>query len=170
MNYYFSTSDLILTCTNCRRTIVSDSINVHIAKFSFDSMWDGFSKTATFTNSKTGTSINMTLSVTDECVIPWESLVADKEGGNLIVCIQGVKDDKKMYTYMNKAFPLIITLSDESNGTNPIPPTQSVYDQIMAILVTLNISTEPISDLETTNDNKLATIGQIKAYVNSKLI
>ena len=184
MNYYFNVSDQILTCTNTRRTIISDSVNVHIAKFKFDSMWDGFGKTATFTNSKTGIAINMVMGTTlTECTIPWESLVADKEGGYLIVCVQGVKDDKKMYTRMDMSFPLLILLSDETNGTNPQPPTQSVYDQIMDLIEGVGtnyiagdnisiandtISSNQINDLLTTSLVKTWSIDKLKAMFQPK--
>lgn len=46
---------------------------------------EGVGKTATFTNSKTGVSVNKVIDL-DQCTIPWEVLEATQEGGNLEVC------------------------------------------------------------------------------------
>jgi hypothetical protein len=174
MNYYFNVSDQILTCTNTRRTIISDSVNVHIAKFKFDSMWDGFGKTATFTNSKTGISVNKVIDL-DQCVIPYEVLVATQEGGNLVVCVTGVKDDVTFPTKMDMNYPLVIGLSSPHSGVPAQPPTQNVYDQIMTILGSYGtIAIEDalvgsISDLTTEFDDKIPNVGQIKEYINNRL-
>ncbi len=130
MKYYFNVSDLILTCTNTRRTIVSDSVNLHIAKFKFDSMWDSVGKTATFTNSKTGISRNQVIDL-DQCTIPWEVLEATQDGGYLLVCVTGVSGDVSFPTKMDMAYPLAILLKTNDDGVPAQPPTPNVYDQIM---------------------------------------
>jgi len=130
MTYNFSISNLILTCTNTRRTIVANSVDLHIAKFSFDSIWTGVGKTATFTNSKTGVSVNKVIDL-DQCIIPWETLQSTKDGGNLIVCVTGVDGTTIFPTKMDDNFPLIIEMSSPTNGLPPQDPTPSVYDQIM---------------------------------------
>ena len=174
MNYYFNISDLVTTCTNCKRTIVSDSVNLHIAKFKFDSMWDGFGKTATFTNSKTGVSKNQVLTL-DQCIIPWEVLQATQDGGYLLVCVTGVKDDVSFPTTMDMNYPLVIELKSPNSGVPSQPPTQNVYDQIMTIVGSYGtVATEDklvgsISDLTTEFDDKIPNVGQIKEYINSRL-
>ena len=79
MTYYFIVNNLYLSCTNQRKTIVSDSVNYHTAHFTLDSSWDGFNKTATFTNTKTNESVMVALDVDDNCIIPFEPLESDRK-------------------------------------------------------------------------------------------
>lgn len=171
MTYYFGISNLYLSCTNQRKTIISDSVQFHKASFIFDIAWEDYGKTATFTNSKSGTSKNVPLTFPYTCDIPWEVLTTD---GYLIVCVNGVNGDSEMVTLMPN--PILIELSNKSVGTSPTDPTPSVYDQIMTSLGELgtasikDMTTVAISDLDDTHDNEIATVGQIKAYINSKLV
>lgn len=129
MTYYFSVLNLELSCTNSKKSIISDSVEFHTAHFTFDSQWDGYGITVFFTNSKTGVSISMVLDINNECLIPYEALVPDASEDYLIVGAFGVNGTSKMYTHMNN--PLLIIDSNKADSVVPIDPTPSVYDQIM---------------------------------------
>jgi len=133
MNYNFNVVDLYLSCTNSRKTIISDSVEVHSAVFTFSSEWDGYNKTATFTNTKTGVSASSVL-VLDEttCLIPWEPLLAIADGGYLEVCLQGINGNSRKYTRM--ANGLIIQKSSQYCGTTQPDPSPTVYEQILTLL------------------------------------
>ena len=136
MIYTFSVINGYLNCTNARKTIISDMVNVHVAKFTLDSSWLGYDKTATFENTKTNVKKDIVLGTeTLECLIPWESLVAESEGGYLVVGLTGYKDGKILRTKMFN--PLLIEKSDIDDGDNPLPPTPDVYEQIMDLIASL---------------------------------
>jgi len=132
MTYYFNVLNLYLSCTNSRKTIISDSINHHVAHFTFDSKWSGYNKTVTFTNVKTGVSVGgLPLDVDNNCVIPFEPLVVNGEDNYLDVCVKGNLDTETFYTCME--LYLLIEKSGKTDYSTPLPPTQSVYDQIIQI-------------------------------------
>lgn len=131
MTYYFIVNSLYLSSTNSRKTIVSDSVNYHTAHFTLDSSWDGYNKTATFTNTKTKQSVMVALDVDNNCIIPFEPLVVVGENNYLNVCLKGNLDTSTFYTYMENK--LIILESGKTDASTPLPPTQDVYDQILQI-------------------------------------
>lgn len=128
MTYYFIVNNLYLSCTNARKTIVSDSVNYHTAHFTFDTYWDGYNKTATFTNTKTNVSRMVALDVEDNCVIPFEPL---EDIGYLDVCVKANLDTTTFYTYMENQ--ILILESGKTDASTPAPPTQDVYDQVLQI-------------------------------------
>ena len=128
MTYYFSVLNGYLECTNSRKIVISDSVNYHTAHFTIDSSLDGYSKSATFTNTKTGVSKLQPLDGDNNCVIPFEPLVGD---GYLDVCIKATLNTSIPYTAM--LLPLTIIQSDKTDTSTPTPPTQDVYDQILEI-------------------------------------
>ena len=128
MTYYFIVNNLYLSCTNQRKTIVSDSVNYHTAHFTLDSSWDGFNKTATFTNLKTKESVMVALDVDDNCIIPFEPL---ESIGELDVCLKGNLNTTTFYTYMDVKIQILD--SGKTDASTPLPPTQDVYDQVLQI-------------------------------------
>lgn len=127
MTYYFSVSNLYLTCLNSRKTIIADSREFHTARFIFDDEWLNMAKSVTFNNSKTGVSVLISaLDVNDGCNIPYEALAGE---GYLEVCVQGIDGTTSVFTRM--VSPLLIEPSNKVNGSTPLPPTASVYEQIM---------------------------------------
>lgn len=133
MTYYFSVVNGYLECTNSRKTIISDYVNFHTAHFTLDSSWNGYSKTATFINQKSGVSTNIVLGVESvDCIIPWESLEANVDGGYFIVGLSGYKDSSVIRTKMMN--PMLIEKSDVNNGNDPISPTPDEYEQIMDLI------------------------------------
>ena len=128
MTYYFIVNNLYLSCTNQRKTIVSDSVNYHTAHFTLDSSWDRFNKTATFTNTKTNESVMVALDVDDNCIIPFEPL---ESIGELDVCLKGNLNTTTFYTYMDVKIQILD--SGKTDASTPLPPTQDVYDQVLQI-------------------------------------
>ena len=157
MIYTFNVLSGYLNCTNARKTIISDMVNVHVAKFTLDSSWLGYDKTATFENTKTNVKKDIVLGTeTLECLIPWESLVAESEGGYLVVSLTGYKDGKILRTKMFN--PLLIEKSDIDDGDNPLPPTPDVYEQIMDLIASLGGAyTLPIASSTTLGGIKVGT-------------
>lgn len=136
MTYSFSVVNGYLSCSNSRKTIISDMVNIHVATFTLDSSWVGYDKTATFLNTKTNVKKDIVLGTeTLSCLIPWETLVAESEGGYLVVGLSGYKDGKILRTKMLN--PLLIEKSDIDNGDNPLSPTPDVYEQIMDLIASL---------------------------------
>lgn len=126
MTYYFSVLNLYLSCTNSKKEIVSDSINYHKAHFTLDSKWNGYVKTATFTNNRTNVSVMKPLDENNDCIIPFEVL---EDYGTLDVCLKGNLDTTTFYTYMSN--PIVILESGKTNSSTPLPPSQSVYDELI---------------------------------------
>ena len=131
MTYYFIVNNLYLSCSNQRKTIVSDSVNYHTAHFTLDSLWNGYNKTVTFTNTKTKEFVMVTLDSDNNCIIPFEPLETNGNNNYLDVCVKGNLDTTTFYTYMEN--PLIILESGKTNSSTPTPPNQDVYDQLLQI-------------------------------------
>lgn len=166
MTYYFTVTNGYLECTNQKKMIISDSVNYHTAHFTIDTSLDGYSKSAIFTNTKTGVSEIQPLDMDNNCVIPFAPLIGE---GFLDVCIKATLNTSTLYTVM--LVQIVILQSGKTDASTPLPPTQSVYDEILEIANSnhIDIIPEPISDLVTTYDNYMCTVGQIKEYINSKL-
>lgn len=128
MTYYFSVIGQFLECTNSKKVIVSDSINFHTAHFTIDSSLDEYSKSAIFTNTRTKVSVIKPLDVDNNCIIPFEPLVGE---GYLDVCIKATLDTSVLYTDMG--VQLVIYQSGKTDASDPLPPNQSVYDEILEI-------------------------------------
>lgn len=132
MTYYFNVLNDYLNCTNSRKTIISDSIHHHVAHFTFDSKWNGYNKTVTFTNSKTKVSVGgIVLDIDNNCVIPFEPLVVSGGDNCLNVCVKGNLDTETFYTFME--LELLIEKSGKTDYSTPLPPSQSVYDELVQI-------------------------------------
>lgn len=143
---------------------VSDSINYLTASFEFDSEWDGFAKTALFSN---GNGSRCVLLENDECVIPWETLT----GRFLYISAYGVKDNVRITATEIK---IPIAPSGYCEGETPQPPTPTVYEQILQKLseVTQNGGSGEITDGSITSE-KLAdgavTYNKLDDYTKSEI-
>lgn len=157
MTYTFTVNNGYLKCSNQRKTIISDMVDVHVAHFTLDSTWTGFDKTASFLNTKTNVKKDYVLGTeTLDCLIPWESLIATDEGGYLVVGLSGYKDGKILRTKMFN--PLLIEKSDIDDGDNPLPPTPDVYEQIMDLIASMGGTyTLPIASPTTLGGIKVGT-------------
>ena len=130
MQYIFKVGNDQYISSNYKN-IISDSINFATAKFIFEDMWTGYAKSAVFTNSLTGISVDKPLSDNNDCLIPWEPLDC-REDANITVCIKGTKEDKVIYTKMKT--PLRIITSDKTLAATPLAPTPQIYDQILNLV------------------------------------
>lgn len=128
MVYYFDVAESYLRCTNSKKIIISDSVNYHTAHFTFDDALIGYSKSAIFTNTKTGVSKIQPLDEYNNCIIPFEPLVGE---GYLDVCIKATLNTSVLYTEM--PIQLVILQSGKTDAGTPTPPSQSVYDEILEI-------------------------------------
>ena len=135
MTYYFSVIGQFLECTNSKKVIVSDSVNYHTAHFTIDSSLEGYNKSAIFTNTRTKVSVIKPLDVDNNCIIPFEPLVGE---GYLDVCIKATLDTSVLYTDMG--VQLVIYQSGKTDASDPLPPSQSVYDEILEIALKKNVA------------------------------
>lgn len=72
--------------------LVAGTVNIYTARFSFDSAWDGYQRTAVFS---CGIVEREQLLTDDACRVPWEILSAN---GYLRVGVYGTKDGSRMPT------------------------------------------------------------------------
>lgn len=109
--------------------LTSGSVNVHHVRFMFSESWDGLKKTAVFKHGREARSI--LLDDSEECIIPWEVLT--HPGGTLYAGVYGTKDEEivlpTVWAPLGEVREGVITDAEE-----PIPPTPSIYDQILARL------------------------------------
>lgn len=73
--------------------LVSGSVEIYTAAFEFDAAWDGYAKTAVFTDDM-GRSAEIALT-DNTCTVPWEILRAGKY---IHIGIYGVNGDKRYPT------------------------------------------------------------------------
>lgn len=124
--------------------VVSGSQNYVKAKFNFSDDWAGLTKTARFTCNEE--SFDLILEQ-DECMIPWEVI---KESGFFDVSVFGgsliTVDVARVY----------VTESGYAEGGSPLPPTPSVYEQIIDKLNEIEAEFS-IEGIQKTVDEFLAT-------------
>ena len=114
------------------RTIVSTQVSYDTCQFVFDSEWDDYVKTAVFYSTTHAEKIPMLLDTDNKCVIPWESIEKD---GALYVGVFGIKDNMQIPTNF-----VILRLVQGAAGNNaPLPPTMSVYAEIINRINKLNL-------------------------------
>lgn len=117
-------------CLICqeRELLTSGSVNVNQVQFNFNADWDGLSRTAVFQAGDTA--IEVELTQTNTCYIPWEVLKSARR-----MCYAGVYG-----TDMdgNVVLPTVWASLGEircgtTHGENQQPPTPDMYDQLKAI-------------------------------------
>ena len=164
MNLHFNITNDHIKLMSLSDYPVSDSVNHLKAVFEFDEAWNGFVKTAIFSN---GNGSRCVLLENDECVIPWETLT----GRHIYISVYGVKDDVRI-TATEVKIPL--APSGYTEGKNPEPPTPTVYEQILQKLseVAQSGGSGEISDGSITSE-KLAdgavTYSKLDDYVKSEI-
>ena len=121
MNLHFNITNDHIKLMSLSDYPVSDSINHLKAVFEFDGAWEGFTKTAIFSN---GNGSRCVLLENDECIIPWETLT----GRHVYISVYGVKDDVRI-TATEIKIPL--APSGYTEGKSPEPPTPTVYEQLL---------------------------------------
>lgn len=126
--------------------LVSGSRNYVKAQFSFTDDWNGTTKTARFTCNET--TYDMLLDDEDSCLIPWEVI---NESGFFEVSVFGgdliTVDTSRVY----------VIESGYTEGGYPVPPTPSIYEQVIAKLEEVEAKVSPEA-VKAEVDSYLATI------------
>lgn len=106
--------------------IASGGINEDVIEFTFDSLWDGFEKTAVFYR-KRGNVYHVLLNE-NKAIIPQEVLA---EQGLLFFGVFGVHNGITRTTEIQQ---YTIKAGAITTGSTPPAPTQSIYEQILAAM------------------------------------
>jgi len=158
---------MILNCAGaiCTLTqaddIASGAVNTFTADFTFDSDWNGLTKTAVFQNRFQTIAV---LLVSDSCTIPWE-VMADP--GNLYIGCVGVTDSTTILTTNMLKVGRIVIGADTAADPS-ITPTPDVYDQIVSLLAEKVEYTDIVDDLTTGGSAVPLSAEQGKALQDNK--
>ena len=112
-------------------TAVADSVLFEKIHFNFPAEWDGFAKTAVFTNGETKISVVLNengklCTAENECCIPHEVIKAPA----FTVSVFGVSGDKRATTQIAQ---VSVKPSGYGEGATPAEPTPTEYEQLVAI-------------------------------------
>lgn len=112
-------------------TAVADSVLFEKIHFNFPAEWDGFAKTAVFTNGETKISVVLNengklCTGENECCIPHEVIKAPA----FTVSVFGVSGDKRATTQIAQ---VSVKPSGYGEGAAPADPTPTEYEQLVAI-------------------------------------
>lgn len=112
-------------------TAVADSVLFEKIHFNFPAEWDGFAKTAVFTNGETKISVVLNengklCTGENECCIPHEVIKAPA----FTVSVFGVSGDKRATTQIAQ---VSVKPSGYGEGATPAEPTPTEYEQMVAI-------------------------------------
>ena len=113
-------------------TAVADSVLFEKIHFNFPAEWDGFAKTAVFTNGETKISVVLNengklCTGENECCIPHEVIKAPA----FTVSVFGVSGDKRATTQIAQ---VSVKPSGYGEGATPAEPTPTEYEQLVAIV------------------------------------
>lgn len=107
--------------------LVSGSVEIYTAAFEFDPAWDGYAKTAVFTDDM-GRSAEVALAE-NTCTIPWEILRAGKD---IHVGVYGVNGDKRYPTIYTANGLRVFEGALPANPSQPPSPTE--YEQLLSMI------------------------------------
>lgn len=107
--------------------LVSGSVEIYTAAFEFDPAWDGYAKTAVFTDDM-GRSAEIALT-DNTCTIPWEILRA---GRYIHIGIYGVNGDKRYPTIYTANGLRVFEGALPANPSQPPSPTE--YEQLLSMI------------------------------------
>lgn len=107
--------------------LVSGSVEIYTAEFEFDAAWDGYAKTAVFTDDM-GRSAEVALAE-NTCTIPWEILRAGKY---IHVGVYGVNGDKRYPTIYTANGLRVFEGALPANPSQPPSPTE--YEQLLSMI------------------------------------
>ena len=107
--------------------LVSGSVEIYTAAFEFDAAWDGYAKTAVFTDDM-GRSAEIALT-DNTCTVPWEILRAGKY---IHIGIYGVNGDKRYPTIYTANGLRVFEGALPANPSQPPSPTE--YDQLLSMI------------------------------------
>lgn len=120
----------------CRKEpMTSGSSNAYLVQFYFSPEWDDLSKVAVFRTNET--SVDVILEKNNGCFIPWE--VLSKPNVSIEFGVYGIyKEDVVLPTVWVRTDRI---LEGVVTGAEAVPPTPSLYEQLLAKL-------EELSDME----------------------
>lgn len=107
--------------------LVSGSVEIYTAAFEFDPAWDGYAKTAVFTDNM-GRSAEIALT-DNTCTVPWEILRA---GRYIHIGIYGVNGDKRYPTIYTANGLRVFEGALPANPSQPPIPTE--YEQLLSMI------------------------------------
>lgn len=107
--------------------LVSGSVEIYTAAFEFDPAWDGYAKTAVFTDDM-GRSAEIALT-DNTCTIPWGILRA---GRYIHIGIYGVNGDKRYPTIYTANGLRVFEGALPANPSQPPSPTE--YEQLLSMI------------------------------------
>lgn len=107
--------------------LVSGSVEIYTAAFEFDPAWDGYAKTAVFTDDM-GRSAEIALT-DNTCTIPWEILRA---GRYIHIGVYGVNGDKRYPTIYTANGLRVFEGALPANPSQPPSPTE--YEQLLSMI------------------------------------
>lgn len=107
--------------------LVSGSVEIYTAAFEFDPAWDGYAKTAVFTNDM-GRSAEIALT-DNTCTVPWEILRAGKY---IHIGVYGVNGDKRYPTIYTANGLRVFEGALPANPSQPPSPTE--YEQLLSMI------------------------------------
>lgn len=115
----------------CKKELVEDNVDTFILDFTFDDMWDGFSKRVIFYNDgmEENASNPIEVFLENPCTIPWEVL---QSSGNLYITIEGTKSDTdEVIVTQLMSSPIKVNVSGKHQGSPSTEPTPSVVTLII---------------------------------------
>ncbi len=107
--------------------LVSGSVEIYTAAFEFDPAWDGYAKTAVFTDDM-GRSAEIALT-DNTCTIPWEIL---RPGRYIHIGVYGVNGDKRYPTIYTANGLRVFEGALPANPSQPPSPTE--YEQLLSMI------------------------------------
>jgi hypothetical protein len=107
--------------------LVSGSVEIYTAAFEFDPAWDGYAKTAVFTDDM-GRSAEIALT-DNACTVPWEIL---RPGRYIHIGIYGVNGDKRYPTIYTANGLRVFEGALPANPSQPPSPTE--YEQLLSMI------------------------------------
>lgn len=106
--------------------LTSGSVNVNTVSIEFSADWEGLSRVAVFASSTT--QISIALDSTNQCMIPWECLVAPNL--NLRVGVYGMQGTTIVLPTIWASLGII--RPGVTTGAEPSPPTPDAYQKVLA--------------------------------------
>lgn len=135
----FSVKDNVIA-VEMTEHLVSGSVKVYRAEFTFDETWDGYTKTAVFWSVVGGKEYKQEmLLIGDSCYVPYECLIA---GALLRVGVYGLRGETVRPTIYTPTPGVHIDPGAEPSEPGS-EPTPSVYQQILALIEAGKVKGDP---------------------------
>lgn len=121
-------TDQVLTITD-KPTIAAGDVQSVVLQVVFDSMWDGYGKTAVFTTDKIKEPYEVALDTKGSCIIPHEVLANE---GILYIGMRGIITSEETVTIKTSNLAKYKIVKGAARGKNTtLPPTPDIYATIL---------------------------------------